>query len=69
MKFHELEREALSLSEAERQHLINTLMASLSANGKRASFGCMEGTGEIVEDIVEPSLSITEWEVLSAAFA
>ena len=69
MKFYELEKEALSLSEAERQHLINTLMGSLSVNGKRAPFGCMEGTGKIMEDIVEPALSITEWEVLSADFA
>jgi len=44
-------------------------MASLSVKGKRASFGCMEGTGEILEDIVEPALSITEWEILSADFA
>ena len=65
MKFYELEKEALSLSEVERQNLINTLMASLSVNGRRASFGCMEGTGEIIEDIVEPVLSITEWEVMA----
>lgn len=69
MKFYELEKEALSLSEPERQHLVNTLMASLSVNSKRASFGCMEGTGEILKNIVEPALSTTEWEVLSADFA
>jgi hypothetical protein len=69
MKFYELEKEALSLSEVERQNLINTLTASLSVNSRRASFGCMEGTGKILEDIVEPVLSITEWEALSADFA
>jgi hypothetical protein len=69
MKLYELEKEALSLSEAERQLLINTLTGSLSNNVNRASFGCMEGTGEIIEDIVEPALSLTEWEVMSADFA
>jgi hypothetical protein len=37
MKLYELEKEALSLSETERQQLINTLMGSLSIKGKRAS--------------------------------
>jgi hypothetical protein len=44
-------------------------MGSLTAKGKRAEFGCMQGTGEILEDIVEPALDETEWEVMSEAFA
>jgi hypothetical protein len=69
MTFSELQKEALGLSDAERQQLINTLMGSLTPKGKRAEFGCMQGTGEILEDIVESALDATEWEVMSEAFA
>jgi hypothetical protein len=65
MTFSELQKEALGLSEAERQQLINSLIGSLTVKSKRAEFGCMQGTGEILEDIVEPALAETEWEILS----
>ncbi len=69
MTFYELQKEALELSDAERQKLIITLMKSLTAKNNRAEFGCMQGTGEILEDIVEPALAATEWEVMSENFA
>ncbi len=69
MTLNELQKEVLSLSEAERRQLINILMQSFPTTGKRAAFGCMQGTGEILGDIVEPALDESEWEVLREAVA
>jgi len=64
MTLDELQKQALTLTEAERRQLINALSQSLTNSQKRAPYGCMEGTGEILEDIVAPALAESEWEVL-----
>lgn len=64
MTLDELQKQALKLTEAERRQLINALAKSLTNSQKRAPYGCMEGTGEILEDIVAPALTESEWEVL-----
>ena len=69
MTLVELQKQALNLSEAERRQLINTLMRSFATPKKRASFGCMQGTGEILGDIIAPALAESEWEVLHEAIA
>jgi len=56
MTLAELQKQALNLSEAERRQLINTLMRSFAAQKKRAPFGCMQGTGKILGDIIAPAL-------------
>jgi hypothetical protein len=64
MTLDELKKQALALPEAERRQLINALAKSLTNSPKRAPYGCMEETGEILEDIVAPALAESEWEVL-----
>jgi hypothetical protein len=64
MTLDELQKQALALPEAERRQLINALVRSLTTPKKRAPYGCMEGSGEILEDIVAPALAESEWEVL-----
>jgi len=54
----ELQKQALTQSKSERQQLIDTLMHSFTTTSDRAPFGCMQGTGEILEDIVAPALTV-----------
>jgi hypothetical protein len=71
LTFEQILNLVLQLPEEEQEKIIQKIYKPALKNekeSKRATFGAMKDSAEILGDIVEPTSNLVTWEILSRSF-